>query len=168
MPPMPDGIRNIRYPIEVPPAEGEVVEVAEGILWARLPLPMALDHVNVYALDDGDAWTLVDTGFYSRKSRAIWQRLLAGPLAAKPVRRVLATHHHPDHIGCAGWFMSEHDADLVTTRTAWLMARMLTLDEQPVPSAETLTFWAAAGMAPDVLATRASERPFNFAAWLQP
>ena len=70
----------------------------------RLPLPMALDHVNVYALDEGDSWTVIDTGFDSRKSRAIWADLLAGPMAGKPVSRVVITHHHPDHVGLAGWF----------------------------------------------------------------
>jgi len=51
---------GIRYPWEDPPAEGEAIEVAQGVLWMRLPLPMALDHVNVYALDDGDSWTIID------------------------------------------------------------------------------------------------------------
>lgn len=88
-----------------PPAPGTATEVAPGVLWLRLPLPMKLDHVNVYALDEGDGWTVVDTGFDSAKARAIWQMLLDGPLAAKPVTRVIATHHHPDHLGLAGWFM---------------------------------------------------------------
>ena len=68
---------GLRYPWSEPPAEGEAIEVAEGVLWIRLPLPMALDHVNVYALDDGDSWTIVDTGFSSRRSRAIWEKLMA-------------------------------------------------------------------------------------------
>ncbi len=155
--------RQIRYPFEHPPAEGEAIEVADGILWMRLPLPMALDHVNVYALDDGDAWTLVDSGFDSRRTKAIWQSLLDGPLAGKPVARVIATHHHPDHIGLAGWFQTDHGAELLTTRTAWLFARMLTLDEQDRPTPEALAFWRSAGMASDIYAKRADERPFNFA-----
>ncbi|MFT6105386.1 MAG: glyoxylase-like metal-dependent hydrolase (beta-lactamase superfamily II), partial [Paracoccaceae bacterium] len=118
----------LRMPWDTPPAEGDALEVAPGVLWIRLPLPMKLDHVNVFALDDGDSWTIVDTGFNSRRGRAIWERLLAGPLAGKPVARVVVTHHHPDHIGLAGWFQSEHGAELITTRTAWLFARMLTLD----------------------------------------
>lgn len=151
-------IRNLH---DVPPAPGEAIEVDEGLLWMRLPLPMALDHVNVYALDDGDGWTLVDTGFDSRKSRAIWEALLAGPLASKPVRRLVVTHHHPDHIGLAGWFQTR-GAELVTTRTAWLYARMLTLDEQDRPVPQQMAFWRAAGMEPGLLAKRAAERPFNF------
>lgn len=153
----------IRTPWEMPPAEGEAIEVAEGILWMRLPLPMKLDHVNVYALREDDGWSLIDTGFASRRSKAIWERLLAGPLAGDPVRRVVATHHHPDHIGLAGWFQSEHGAELITTRTAWLFARMLTLDEQPLPTPETIAFYQSAGMIPEVLSARRTERPFNFA-----
>jgi len=158
-----DGTRApLRYPVIEPPAEGEVIEMAEGVLWLRLPLPMALDHVNCYALDEGDSWTIVDTGFDSKRSRAIWQSLLDGPLRGKPVRRVLVTHHHPDHIGLAGWFQSDHGAELITTRTAWLFARMLALDVQAVPSSETLAYWRSAGMDAEVLARRTKERPFNF------
>ena len=153
---------GLRYPWDEPPAQGAAIEVAPGVLWMRLPLPMKLDHVNVYALDDGDGWTVVDTGFASNKTRGIWRDLMGGPLSGKPVTRVIVTHHHPDHIGLAGWFQSEYGAELVTTRTAWLFARMLMLDVQETPVAETLEFWRSAGMEADVFAQRKSERPFNF------
>ena len=129
----------------------------------RLPLPMKLDHVNVYALDDGDAWTIVDTGFDTGLSRSLWADLLAGPLGGRPVHRVVVTHHHPDHVGLAGWFQSEHGAELVTTRTSWLFARMLLLDDQTRPPQETLAFWRSAGMDPDIYTQRAAEKPFNYA-----
>nr|WP_242509607.1 MBL fold metallo-hydrolase [Rhodovulum imhoffii] len=144
-----------------PPEPGAAVEVAEGVLWLRLPLPMALDHVNVYALDEGESWTVVDTGISSRRSREIWEGLLAGPLAGKPVSRVIVTHHHPDHVGLAGWFQAR-GADLWITRTAWLFARMLQLDEQAHPAPETLAFWRGAGMDAALYARRSRERPFNF------
>ncbi len=160
---MADGAVGIRYPWDTPPAEGEAIEVAKGVLWMRLPLPMKLDHVNVYAFDEGDHWTIIDTGFDSKRSRAIWRKLLDGPLVAKPVGRVIVTHHHPDHVGLAGWFQSEHGASLWTTRTAWLFARMLQLDEQAVPRQETLDFYRSCGMDEAVFEKRASERPFNFA-----
>jgi glyoxylase-like metal-dependent hydrolase (beta-lactamase superfamily II) len=135
---MKDGTAGIRYPWDTPPAEGEAIEVANSVLWMRLPLPMKLDHVNVYALDEGASWTIVDTGFDSKRSRAIWETLMAGPLGGKPISRVVVTHHHPDHVGLAGWFQSEYGASLWTTRTAWLFARMLQLDEQAVPRQETM------------------------------
>lgn len=153
---------GIRYPWAEAPAEGAFREVAEGVLWLRLPLPMALDHVNVYVLDDGDGWTVVDTGLDTRRARTIWDGLLAGALAGKPLRRVVVTHYHPDHIGLAGWLQAR-GAELVTTRTSWLLARMLVLDKHDLPVPETVAFWRAAGMAPALLGKRAAERPFNFA-----
>ncbi|MEP2890653.1 MBL fold metallo-hydrolase [Tateyamaria sp.] len=153
---------GLRYPWETPPEQGRAIEVAPGVLWMRLPLPMKLDHVNIYALDDGDGWTVIDTGFASNKTRGIWRDLMGGPLAGKPVTRVVVTHHHPDHVGLAGWFQTEFGAELITTRTAWLFARMLTLDVQDTPVTETLEFWRSAGMDAEVLEQRAAERPFNF------
>ncbi len=165
---MDDAARLIRYPVEEPPAHGEAIEVAEGVLWIRLPLPMALDHVNVYALDDGDGWTLIDSAIGSRKCKAIFEALLSGPLAGKPVNRVLVTHHHPDHIGLAGWLQTEHGAELWTTRTAWLMARMLSLDVEDRPSDKALQFWESAGVPPAILEERRNQRPFNFADAIAP
>lgn len=153
---------GIRHPFPDAPTEGAAVEVAEGILWLRLPLPMALDHVNVYALDDGDGWTIIDTGFSSTRAKAIWETLLQGPLGGKPVTRVLVTHYHPDHIGLAGWFQAR-GVELITTRTSWLYARMLVLDEHPLPLPEAVTFQRRAGVPEARLETYATTRPFNFA-----
>ncbi|MDO8985639.1 MBL fold metallo-hydrolase [Cypionkella sp.] len=157
----------IHHPWDAPPAEGEAVEIAPHILWMRLPLPMALDHVNIYALDDGDGWTLVDTGMSSRRTKAIWAALIAGPLAGKPVRRLIVTHHHPDHIGLAGWFQAQ-GVELITTRTAWLYARMLVLDVQPKATPESLLYYQRAGVDAAQRAQKAEERPFNFADVVEP
>jgi glyoxylase-like metal-dependent hydrolase (beta-lactamase superfamily II) len=157
----------VRFAFAVPPEKGAVTEVAPGVLWIRLPLPMALDHVNVYALDDGDGWTIVDTGLDSGRCREAWAAMLAGPLAGRPVRRVVISHHHPDHVGLAGWFLSQ-GAELIATRTAWLMTRMLTLDVQPLPTPGQMAFWREAGVDAGSLAARANERPFNFADCVAP
>ncbi|MER5170736.1 MBL fold metallo-hydrolase [Thioclava kandeliae] len=154
--------RSIRYPWPEPPAPGTLCEVAPRIFWFRLPLPMALDHVNGYALDEGDSWTLVDPGVDRPACRKALMALLDGPLAEKPVRRVVVTHHHPDHIGLAGWLQGR-GAELWTTRTAWLMARMLQHDVQDRPDPQTVAFWRAAGIRADMLEKRLQERPFNFA-----
>lgn len=165
-----DGVEpsGIRYPWPEPPAPGEAIEIAEGVLWMRLPLPMALDHVNIYALDDGDGWTVIDTGMSSNKTRRIWAELMSGPLAGKPIHRAVVTHHHPDHVGNAGWFQAEHGVELVTSRTAWLFSRMLTLDVQESWPQETLDFYQSAGMDPAFLEKRKADRPFNFADTVYP
>ncbi|SDZ16756.1 Glyoxylase, beta-lactamase superfamily II [Jannaschia faecimaris] len=158
---LPDGNVGLTFPWAEPPAEGDAIEVAEGVLWARLPLPMALDHVNVFFLREADGWAMVDTGFDTKRTRAILDRLRAGPLGGLPITRLLVTHHHPDHVGLAGWLQGQ-GVELLMTRTAWLMARMLTLDEQPLPTPETSEFCRQWGMDPEILARRAQERPFNF------
>lgn len=156
---MPSDGGTIRYIHEAPPEIGKPVEVAEGIEWLRLPLPMALDHVNCWILAEGDgSVTVVDTGFDSETTRELWTRALG----ARRVSRVVVTHHHPDHVGLAGWFQADHGAELLMPRIGWLTARMLTLDVQERPSPETLAFWRAAGMPSDMIEARASERPFNF------
>ncbi|MBK5928381.1 MBL fold metallo-hydrolase [Rhodobaculum claviforme] len=165
---MADGADRISHPFPQPPAPGAALEVAPGILWLRLPLPMRLDHVNAFALADDDGWTLVDTGFDTPPTRAAWQAALAGPLAGRPVARVLVTHHHPDHVGLAGWFQTHHGAELWMPRTGWLFARMLSLDIQERPADATLAFWRAAGMTATELAHRAEARPFNFADVVHP
>jgi glyoxylase-like metal-dependent hydrolase (beta-lactamase superfamily II) len=158
---------GIDHPWEHPPEPGAVTEVAPGILWARLPLPMRLNHVNVYILDEGDHWSLIDTGLDWTKGRAAWQALLAGPLGAKPVGRVILTHHHPDHIGLAGWFAGR-GAEIWATRVAWLFGRMLTLDHNDLPTPRHLAFRRRAGMPEDLLAAYAEEKPFNFSACVAP
>ena len=96
-----------------------------------------------------------------------WTDLLAGPLAGKPLRRLIVTHHHPDHIGLAGWFQGQ-GVELITTRTAWLYARMLVLDEQDRPTPEAMQFYQRAGVSAEMRAARAVERPFNFCDMVAP
>ncbi|UXU75456.1 MULTISPECIES: MBL fold metallo-hydrolase [unclassified Paracoccus (in: a-proteobacteria)] len=150
----------IRSEFHTPPAEGEAIKIAPGVLWLQMPLPFKPDSVNVYALRDDEGWTLVDTGIDSRRSRAIWQRILNGPLAGAPLRRVIATHHHIDHIGLAGWFQAQ-GAELLTSRASWLMARMGLLDVQERPTPQAMAFWRRAGMPPEMIEERSHERPFN-------
>lgn len=153
---------TLRYPHETPPDPDQAIELADGVLWLRIPLPMVLNHVNVYALDDGDGWTIVDSGVHSKKTIGIWDSLLAGPLKGKPVTRVLITHHHPDHVGMLGWFMGR-GAEHWTSRTSYLLSRMLTLDVETEPNPATVAFWRTAGMPPEKIEARTAVRPFNFA-----
>ena len=161
---MPDSAPEPRIvtPWTEPPPRGEAIEVADGVLWARLPLPMALDHVNIYFLREEAGWAMVDTGFDTRLTRDILDALRQGPLRGDPITRLLCTHHHPDHIGLAGLLQCE-GAELIMTRTAWILGRMLTLDEEETHPDEAIAFYHKNGMDPEMLERRRTERPFNFA-----
>ena len=161
-------MKTIRYPWETPPENGAMTEIAKSVYWLRLPLPMKLDHVNIYVLDDGDGWTLIDTGMKSQMVLGMWQHLLEGPLSGKPVKRVVATHHHPDHIGLHGWFVEEFGAEYISTQVAYLTARMLTLDVQDSYTPSQIDFYRRAGMRADLLAARETDRPFNFSDMVYP
>ncbi len=158
----------LTHPFPDPPETGAAIELAPGVLWLQLALPWALNHVNVYALDDGDGWTVVDTGLDTAATRDAWEALLTGPLRGKPVTRIVVTHHHPDHVGLAGWLMKRCGAALWMPRTGWLLTRMLLLDEQALPPPETLAFWRRSGMERELLSARRTERPFNFADCVAP
>ncbi len=142
------GTRGLTYPFGAPPGFGEAVEVAPGVLWMQLSMPMALNHINVYAVEDGDGWALIDTGLNIPDTRARWDALLAGPLArpesARPVTRVICTHMHPDHIGLAGWLCERFDVGLTMTRLEYVTGRMLLADTgQPAPEAGAVHYRAA-------------------------
>lgn len=137
--------RGLNYPFGRPPGPGEAVEVAPDVLWMRLAMPLALDHINVYAVRDVGGWTLVDTGLNLPATRAEWDRLLEGPLGGEPVSRVVCTHMHPDHIGLAGWLCARFGVPLTMTRLEYVTARMLVADTgQPAPE-EGAVFYRGAG-----------------------
>lgn len=123
-----DAQTTVVYPFDGVPEAGETREVAPGVHWLRMPLPFKLDHINLWLLEDGEGWTIVDTGINSELTRDIWERLFAGPMGGKPVTRVICTHFHPDHMGLAGWLTTRWGVPLSATLAEWLMGRMLWLD----------------------------------------
>ena len=114
---------SLQYPHAQPPAAGELVEVAPGVFWLRMPLPFQLDHINLWLLRDGDGWTIIDTGFPDDAVRATWQQILDG--LDGPVRRLIVTHFHPDHLGLATWLMEKTDAELSMTTGEFLTAHVV-------------------------------------------
>ena len=94
---------DLTYPISDPPAPGTVIAVAPGVYWLRMPLPFVLNHINLWLLEDGEGWTIVDCGFATDEARACWEQIFAQHLGGKPVTRVIVTHFHPDHIGLCHW-----------------------------------------------------------------
>jgi len=136
---------NLSYPFAGRPAAGETIEVAPGVLWIRMPLPFALNHINLWALEDEGGWTLVDTGIFDDTTRGLWDQLFAGPLAGRKVVRLIVTHFHPDHAGLAGWLTERFGVELWMTRAEWLHARMLQQDTGPEMMAQQVAFYEQAG-----------------------
>jgi glyoxylase-like metal-dependent hydrolase (beta-lactamase superfamily II) len=142
----------VRYIHDAKPGAGETMQIGDGIHWLRLPLPFDLDHINLWLLEDGDGWTIVDTGISSKTSKDLWRQTFTGTMAGRPAVRIVATHLHPDHVGCAGWLSREFDVDLWMTREEYMLARLLVADTgKPAPD-EGVRFYAAAGFPDEALA----------------
>jgi glyoxylase-like metal-dependent hydrolase (beta-lactamase superfamily II) len=142
----PSDYRGLHYPLgKWVPEAGQLHEIADGVHWFRMPLPMSLDHINLYVLDDGDDIAIVDTGINSDVCRKQWEQILDGPLAGRRVSRVIATHYHPDHLGLAGWLCARFNAPLWISRAEFLLARTLTLDSQSTVPEEAVRFYARTG-----------------------
>lgn len=115
---------SIDYPHAAPPAPGTALEVAPGVRWMRMPLPFALDHINLWLLDDEhegrSALTLVDTGLGNDATRALHGQVFAAEGRGRPMWRQIVTHYHPDHAGNASWLLAQRGAELWMTRSEYL------------------------------------------------
>lgn len=108
----------LQYPFPEVPAPGTTIEVAPGIHWLSMPLPFALDHINLWLAEDNDGWTIIDTGIGNADTRALWEKILG----TKRVKRVIVTHYHPDHAGNAAWLCQRHGVELWMTQGEYLTA----------------------------------------------
>ncbi len=111
---------SLHYPHAHPPLAGELIEVATGVFWLRMPLPFQLNHINLWLLRDGDGWTIIDTGFPDDVVRATWTQIIEQ--LDGPVKRLIVTHFHPDHLGLASWLMEKTGARLAMTAGEFLTA----------------------------------------------
>ncbi len=129
---------GLRFPFSEPPAPGTLIEVAPRVQWLRMPLPYALNHINLWVLDGGEGWTVVDTGLSTSETRTLWDEVFAGPLKDKPLLRVICTHFHPDHMGLAGWLAEKHSVPLWATEKEIRAART-TFDQNEKTMTPVLT-----------------------------
>ncbi|MGO9743845.1 MAG: MBL fold metallo-hydrolase [Roseiarcus sp.] len=137
---------ELAFPFVDPPKPLELIEAAPGVFWLRLPLPFRLDHVNVYLIEDGDGFALVDAGLDTRVTREIWQAAFSGPLTGKRLTSVIATHYHPDHIGLGGWLADRHGVALHASESEYLNSLVLRLDPKALDSEPYRSFFRAHGL----------------------
>jgi glyoxylase-like metal-dependent hydrolase (beta-lactamase superfamily II) len=141
---------TLHFPFPDPPGVGDPIEVAPGILWLRLSLPFRLDHVNVYLLEDGSGWAVVDSGIGNDETKLIWPEILTKKLGARPITRVIVTHFHSDHAGMAGWLCERTDAPLYMSQTEYLASLLLHLRPDILQSEPYRSFYLEHGLAPVV------------------
>ncbi len=116
------------------PETGTCMTVAPGVRWLRMALPFALNHINLWLLEDElpdendqprRGWTIVDCGISNAATRAAWEQIFANELDGLPVLRVIATHCHPDHVGLSSWLCERWLAPLYMSAGEYAFARMM-------------------------------------------
>ena len=132
------------YPFADLPSLGTAMTVSPGVAWLRMPLPFALDHINLWLLDDGAAGDVaaVDTGFCSDAIKGAWKSALAG----RRLTRSIVTHGHPDHLGLAQWLESEFGAPLWITQAEYLLGQLIVAQAGPFTTAIMTAFFARHGL----------------------
>ena len=163
-----DRVAMVRPAFDVTPDFASPIEVASGVWWIRLPLDGLIDHVNIYALEDQNGLTLIDTGNDTPICKdALQLAFTREPFSQKPITRLITTHYHPDHIGLAK-LLVERGASHWTTRACWVYARMLQLDYRELPYPEQINFIERAGLGGMALAAYKRRSPSNFPTTVMP
>lgn len=142
---------KLDYPFPDVPGAGETLEVAPGVIWVRMPLPFALQWINLWLIEDGEGYALVDTGVATEPVREHWRGVFERVLKGRPITRVICTHMHPDHIGLAGWITRKFNCRLWISRLEYISCRMLVADTGREAPEEGVRFYKAAGWEEDAL-----------------
>jgi glyoxylase-like metal-dependent hydrolase (beta-lactamase superfamily II) len=142
---------RLQYPFAQTPQPGTTIEVAPGVHWIRMPLPFSLSHINLWAIADGEGYTIVDTGISTPQTAEAWRQLLPGALGGRPIVRILITHMHPDHVGMAGWLMRKFQCRLWITRLEYMTCRVLVADTGREAPDDAIEFYRRAGWDEDAL-----------------
>ncbi len=118
---------TLTYPYESAPSCGTAMEVAPGVKWLQMPLPMSLNHINIYLIEEEDGWVVVDTGIRSVETKNLWSEIFKNELNGKPVSTIICTHMHPDHTGQAGFLHEHWQAPLYMSYAEYYQAKTMSL-----------------------------------------
>lgn len=151
------------YPLgDTLPALGAVHAIAPGLNWLRMPLPFALDHINLWLIaderDGKPGWAAVDCGVATDATRSAWEQVLASSTDGQGLLRVIATHCHPDHVGLSDWLCSKFDAPFWATTGEYGFARMMSAALPGVDGSAALPHFQRHGLVDPALVDRMGER----------
>lgn len=116
-------MNQLQYPYAQHPTPGSTVEVAPGVRWLTMPMGGSLNHINLYLIEDRDGWWVVDTGLALTDTANLWRQIFERELGGKPVKAVICTHMHPDHVGQANMITNHFRCPLYMTRAEYYQAR---------------------------------------------
>lgn len=159
---------TLQYPISETPGKGTAINIHNDVKWLRSPLPMSLDHINCYLLRDGDGWAVVDTGMNSEAARDQWLAVLDAELQGAPLTRVFVTHHHPDHIGLAGWLCERYRIPLWTSESEYFHARTFNAPKRSSTYWQVDQYFLQSGMSLESQQSLYDNDDYNHVVWEVP
>ncbi len=117
----------VRAPLDYPhadgPATGTTREIAPGVRWVRMPVPFPPEHINLWMIEDGDGWAIVDCGLGLEETRTAWEQIFAQEIDGRRVTRIFVTHFHPDHLGLGRWLAERWSVEVWMSSGEWITAR---------------------------------------------
>ncbi|MFT7220954.1 MAG: glyoxylase-like metal-dependent hydrolase (beta-lactamase superfamily II) [Candidatus Azotimanducaceae bacterium] len=149
---------ELTYPFKHTPEPAETITVAEGVLWLRMPLPMSLNHINLYLIEGNKGWTVVDTGIRGSETRDLWLKMFDSALGDKPVTQVICTHMHPDHTGQAGFITDHWKVPLLMSHGEYYQTRVMGTMMQEGGNWQMTEYFERAGIDADFLLKMREER----------
>jgi glyoxylase-like metal-dependent hydrolase (beta-lactamase superfamily II) len=137
---------RLRYVDMAVPEPGKVVQLTPAVSWCRIPLPVDLNHINVWLVETDDGCMLVDTGLASPVGKEAWEIIEREVLAVRALRGIFITHIHPDHIGLSAWLQDRHRVPVFMSQHTYDQAQLL-LNGDMGPTAEAEIFLRMHGAA---------------------
>ena len=134
------------YPYAEPPPPGRTIEVANGLHWLRMPLPFALNHINLWLARESNGFCLIDTGYGDAPTRSLWEAHFASTLAGLPITRIVATHYHPDHLGNAAWLAERFGCGVSMTHGEFMTAHAVADERAGFAPSDFAVLFATHGM----------------------
>jgi glyoxylase-like metal-dependent hydrolase (beta-lactamase superfamily II) len=154
---------DLRFTVQRPPAYGELTDVVSGLYWVRLPVPLRLNHVNCWLLDNGPGWTLIDCGMNTDDIFEIWDKLWRGLLRSRPLQNLTLTHAHIDHIGFAGYLVKEMKCSVRLPFAEWLNGWMMWHEREEGLNEQFASYMKRNGAADeDAAAVMGAQRPSKY------